>query len=95
MGQEVINELGGSVVVTPLKKIDNPKGNILHGLKNSDASYDGFGEAYFSTVNSGAVKGWKKHHKMKMNLLVPVGSVVFYLRDDDANLYSIRIVSVV
>ena len=49
------------VVLTPLKIIENPAGNILHAMKASDQGYAGFGEAYFSTVNHSAVKGWKKH----------------------------------
>ena len=39
------------VVLTPLKIIENPAGNILHAMKASDQGYAGFGEAYFSTVD--------------------------------------------
>ena len=37
-----------NVVLSPLKIIDNPKGDILHGVKCSDIGFGGFGEAYFS-----------------------------------------------
>ena len=42
----------------------------------------GFGEAYFSQVDKGAVKAWKCHKKMTLNLIVPVGEVRFVLFDD-------------
>ena len=69
------------VVLTPLKKIKNPKGDVYHALKNTDVGYAGFGEAYFSTVKAGEIKGWKKHKAMTMNLIVPVGSIKFVLYD--------------
>ena len=69
------------VILTPLKKIENPKGDVCHALKNTDAGYVGFGEAYFSTVKSGEIKGWKKHKEMTLNLIVPTGSIKFVLYD--------------
>ena len=33
-----------------LKKINNPKGDIWHGLKKSEPSFIEFGEAYFSFI---------------------------------------------
>lgn len=66
------------VSVTPLKKIHNPKGNVYHGLKCTDDSFSEFGEAYFTTIHHGDIKGWKQHTKMVMNLLVPVGNVGFH-----------------
>jgi len=70
------------VLLTPLKIIDTPGGNVLHGLKKEDPGFYGFGEAYFSTVDYGAVKAWKRHHEMVLNLVVPVGAVQFVLFDD-------------
>lgn len=71
------------VILTPLKQIQNPKGDIYHGMKKSDDGYDGFGEAYFSTVNKDDIKGWKKHTRMTLNLVVPVGSIEFVVYDED------------
>ena len=45
------------VNLTPLKQIHNSKGDIFHAMKKSDAGFNGFGEAYFSTINSGAING--------------------------------------
>ena len=49
----------------------------MHALKAEEHSFVGFGEAYFSTVDQGAVKGWKRHRRMTLNLVVPVGLVEF------------------
>jgi dTDP-4-dehydrorhamnose 3,5-epimerase len=70
------------VLLTPLKQIHHPKGDVLHGMKKSDPGYADFGEAYFSTVHPGEVKPWKKHLRMTLNLVVPVGKIRFVLHDD-------------
>ena len=49
----------------------------------TDAGFDGFGEAYFSTINQNDIKGWKKHTKMTLNLVVPVGAIEFVVYDED------------
>ncbi len=70
------------VVVTPLKRIYNPLGDVFHGMKKSDAGYAGFQEAYFSTIKYGTIKSWKKHLRMTLNIIVPVGRIRFVLYDD-------------
>jgi dTDP-4-dehydrorhamnose 3,5-epimerase len=70
------------VIITPLSTIDLLSGNVLHCLKSTEKSYAGFGEAYFSEANDGFVKGWKRHKKMFLNLIVPIGSIHFVLYDD-------------
>jgi dTDP-4-dehydrorhamnose 3,5-epimerase len=70
------------VTLTPLKIMDVPEGNVYQGMKASDPGYAGFGEAYFSTVDKGAVKAWKLHLEMTLNLVVPVGRIAFVIFDD-------------
>jgi dTDP-4-dehydrorhamnose 3,5-epimerase len=70
------------VLLTPLKQIFHPKGDVFHGMKQSDPGYTQFGEAYFSTVHAGDVKPWKKHLRMTLNLIVPVGKIRFVMHDD-------------
>lgn len=65
------------ILLTPLPRIENTGGDVLHAMKQSDAGYAGFGEAYFSWVSAGAVKAWKRHTRMTMNVVVPVGQVRF------------------
>jgi dTDP-4-dehydrorhamnose 3,5-epimerase len=69
------------VVVTPLKQIKGEKGNVYHALKASEATFSGFGEAYFSFVNQFSIKGWKMHYKMKSNIVVIRGEIRFVLFD--------------
>ena len=71
------------VIVTPLKRIANPKGDILHALKRSAPGFAGFGEAYFSSVQQGAVKGWKRHRRITLNVVVPVGTIRFVIGDGE------------
>ena len=73
------------LIISELNQIYNPKGDILHALKKSDSSFNNFGEAYFSFVKYNQIKGWKKHTKMNMNLIVPVGEIKFVLYDDRDN----------
>ena len=73
--------------VTPLARIQTVGGDVLHAMKQSDTGFAGFGEAYFSWVAHGAVKAWKRHTRMTMNLVVPVGGVRFvFVADDGATL---------
>lgn len=71
------------IILTSLKQIHHPKGDIFHAMKKSDEGFDGFGEAYFSTVNKNDIKGWKKHTKMTLNLVVAIGEVEFVIYDDN------------
>lgn len=73
------------VILTPLKRIYNSKGDIFHAMKSSDNGYDGFGEAYFSTIHKSDIKGWKKHSKMTLNLIVPQGSIEFVVYNQDTS----------
>lgn len=76
------------VKVTPEKIIDHPKGDIFHAMKSGDTGFYGFGEAYFSNVVQGEVKGWKMHSKMTLNLLVPVGKIEIAVCDGK-NIFSL------
>ena len=67
---------------TPLQRISLESGDVLHALRQSDASFQGFGEAYFSIVHHRAIKGWKCHTRMLMNLIVPAGDVKFVFYND-------------
>ena len=67
------------------KIISVDKGNVLHAIKNNSIGYKNFGEAYFSIVKSGSIKGWKRHKLMTMNFLVPIGEVRFIILDENEN----------
>ena len=73
--------------VTPLQRIHHPKGDIFHALKCADNDFAKFGEAYFTSIKHGEIKGWKQHKKMILNLVVPVGQVGFYFFHEDKTFY--------
>ena len=68
--------------IAPLKIIPTEGGDVLHALKSTDAEFQGFGEAYFSQVKQGAIKAWKRHREMTLNLVVPIGRIKFVIFDD-------------
>lgn len=69
------------VVVTPLKRIEDARGAVLHMLRADAPHFAGFGEIYYSVVNRGVVKGWKRHTRMTLSLTVPFGGVRLGLID--------------
>ncbi|BDY04069.1 WxcM-like domain-containing protein [Ferrimonas sp. YFM] len=71
------------VILTPLRRIHHPKGDILHAMKLSDSGFDGFGEAYFSSIHKSNIKGWKKHTRMTLNLVVPQGAIEFVVYNEE------------
>ena len=80
------------VILTKLKQISSQKGAVFHAMKKSDEGFSGFGEAYFSTVNKDDIKGWKKHTKMTLNLVVPIGEIEFVVCNrENEEFYSVRL----
>jgi len=71
--------------LTPLRIIGVKGGDVLHAMKDTDDGFSGFGEAYFSTVRKSAVKAWKRHNRMTLNLVVPKGEIKFVLFDGIQN----------
>jgi dTDP-4-dehydrorhamnose 3,5-epimerase len=57
-----------------LKKIIGDKGSVAHIIRSPDFQIK---EVYMSSVHKNAVKGWKKHVSMTLNLVVIKGSVKF------------------
>jgi dTDP-4-dehydrorhamnose 3,5-epimerase len=70
------------VQIVPLRVIADDRGEVLHMLRRDSPLFAGFGEIYFSSIRCGLVKGWKRHHRMILNLAVPVGRVRFVLFDE-------------
>lgn len=70
------------LLITPLQQIDNPKGKVLHVLKSGTTGFVGINEVYCSEVAQNAIKGWKKHLRIQLNLTVIVGQVQFFFVDD-------------
>ena len=72
------------VRLTHQRIIPTPGGEVRHALKASGGGFAGFGEAYFSSVDHGAVKGWKRHDRMTLNIVVAWGEVRFVVHDESS-----------
>jgi len=73
------------LLLTPLKQIGDERGSVFHYLKAKSPSYHGFGEAYYSKVKEGVVKGWKNHTKIYQNFCVPYGRIKLVIYDNRLN----------
>jgi len=69
------------MIKTKLAIFKTDAGSVFHAMKNTDKGFIDFGEVYFSTVEKNAVKAWKLHQSMTLNLIVPYGSVLFCFVD--------------
>ena len=54
----------------------------MKALTADEADFNGLGEAYFSRVNPGCVRGWKRHNEMTVNVVVPMGHVRFVIAEE-------------
>lgn len=70
------------VSLHPLKQISVPKGDLWHAFKATDEGFVGFGEAYFTQIKPHEIKGWKRHNRYVLNLVVVSGAVKFVIYDD-------------
>ena len=52
------------VLLSPIKIINTSGGDVLHAMKKTDLGFYDFGEAYFSEIQSGAIKAWKRHKEI-------------------------------
>jgi dTDP-4-dehydrorhamnose 3,5-epimerase len=73
------------VAVLPLKQIEDERGAVLHMLRSDSPLFSRFGEIYFSIVNPGTVKAWKRHRAMTQHFAVPVGRIRLVVFDDRAD----------
>jgi len=70
------------VFIKSLKVFADERGKVMHMLRSDDAFFKQFGEIYFSVVNPGIIKGWKKHSKMTQHFSVPVGNIKLVIYDN-------------
>jgi len=69
------------VKIIPLRKIPDERGTILHLLRCDAPHFEKFGEAYFSKVYPGVIKGWHVHKTMVQFYAVPIGMIKLVLYD--------------
>ena len=80
------------LILTKLNTFPSKEGSVFHCLRSSDPGYIGFGESYFSFIEHNAIKAWKTHQEMTLNLVVPVGMVRFNFIDirESSDTFGIR-----
>jgi dTDP-4-dehydrorhamnose 3,5-epimerase len=76
-----VNGIAG-MRVTPLCRIPDERGAVLHMLRADSEGFERFGEIYFSMVYPGAIKAWHLHLEMTLNYAVPVGMIKLVCYDD-------------
>ena len=69
------------VLFQPVKEIATAGGPVLHMLRSDSPEFAGFGEIYFSVVEPGAVKAWKRHTRQTQFFAVPGGLMEVVVHD--------------
>jgi len=62
-------------------RFDSAGGPVTRFVRRDDPDFSEFGEVYFSAVELGAIKAWKRHSRARLLVSVPHGEVAFVLRD--------------
>ena len=78
------------LIITPLRKIADERGSIMHMLRVDAPHFNKFGEIYFSTAYPGVIKGWHEHTQQIQNYAVISGMIKLVLYDnrEDSSTYS-------
>jgi CDP-glucose 4,6-dehydratase len=82
---EAETEMIHDVIITPLKKIVNQEGTVMHMLRKDNDFFKEFGEIYFSVVFPGAIKAWRMHKEMTVNLAAVQGNMQLVMLDKREN----------
>lgn len=69
------------VIITPLKKIPDERGTVMHMLRSDAPHFQQFGEIYFSTAYPDVIKAWHIHKKMTLNYAVISSMIKLVLYD--------------
>jgi dTDP-4-dehydrorhamnose 3,5-epimerase len=70
------------VATFPLNVFADERGAVLHMFRNDHPWFARFGEVYFSEVNPGVIKAWKRHREMTQHFAVPSGKIRLVVFDD-------------
>ena len=85
------HKMSNDIILTKENTIQLEAGEVRHAIKSISKGFISFGEAYFSKIKHGYVKGWKRHKEMTLNLIVPFGKVIFVVvhikKDKDYNFH--------
>jgi dTDP-4-dehydrorhamnose 3,5-epimerase-like enzyme len=69
------------LTIEPRRVLEDNRGSVLHMTKSSELLRP-IAEVYFSTINPGVTKGWKRHKQMWQRFSVPIGEIEFRFIDE-------------
>lgn len=69
--------------LNPLDRIETDGGEVLKAMRADEHGAVSIAEAYFSRVDPWAIRAWKLHTQMTVNVVVPHGHIRFVVLDDD------------
>lgn len=70
------------VTITPLRRIPDERGMIMHMLRADAPHFEQFGEVYFATGYPGVIKAWHLHSRQTQNYAVIAGMIKLVIYDD-------------
>ncbi len=73
------------VAVKALRLIPDERGYLMEILRNDDAFFEQFGQAYLSVAYPGVVKGWHYHQRQTDHMTVVSGMAKIVLYDRRAD----------
>ena len=74
-----------------LRRFEAPGGAVTRFVRNDEPDFLGFGEVYFTSIENGAVKAWRRHSRANLLLTVVYGEVLIVLRgSSSASSYIMR-----
>ncbi|MBI5077287.1 dTDP-4-dehydrorhamnose 3,5-epimerase family protein [Candidatus Falkowbacteria bacterium] len=68
--------------IAPLRIMADNRGKVMKMADVNTPFFERFGEIYFSFINPGVIKGWKKHSRSTQLFSVPIGAIKFVVFDD-------------
>ncbi len=80
-----MSNIGKHFTITPLKKIEDERGKVLHMLREDSPVFRRFGEIYFSFSNKNIIKGWYQHKKNVLNFALIQGIVKLVIYKNEAD----------
>jgi dTDP-4-dehydrorhamnose 3,5-epimerase len=73
------------LTIAPLSRIHHELGDVLHIMRSSSNESLDIMEIYASSVLCNKRKGWKRHLRLTLNLVVIEGAIDFSFVDDRVN----------
>ncbi|HXG88146.1 MAG TPA: hypothetical protein VNJ02_07410 [Vicinamibacterales bacterium] len=77
-----MSDLIDGVRCRPLDAFTDSRGVLMRMVRADDPGFAGFGEIYFSGVDQGAIKAWRRHNRSTSQFAVPIGAIQLVMFDD-------------